>query len=93
MPERRKLVPAYMLATNLKPPEGKRARGISGAATGIDPASSLASSREHLINCVTLNYLTTNPETLVGTKKSGKGRRKVGRKKRRMRAKIRHRKK
>ena len=29
----------------------------------------------------------------VGTKKSGKGRRKVGRKKRRMRSKIRHRKK
>jgi|GEM_PF-5528689 len=29
----------------------------------------------------------------LGTKKSGKGRRKVGRKKRRMRAKIRHRKK
>jgi len=32
-------------------------------------------------------------EHLVGTKKSGKGRRKIGRKKRRMRAKIRHRKK
>lgn len=31
-------------------------------------------------------------ETRVGTKKSGKGRRKVGRKKRRMRARIRHRK-
>ncbi len=30
---------------------------------------------------------------LVGTKKTGKGRRKIGRKKRRMRAKIRHRKK
>jgi hypothetical protein len=29
----------------------------------------------------------------LGTKKSGKGRRKLGRKKRRMRAKIRHRKK
>ena len=29
----------------------------------------------------------------VGTKKTGKGRRKLGRKKRRMRAKIRHRKK
>ena len=29
----------------------------------------------------------------VGTKKTGKGRRKIGRKKRRMRAKIRHRKK
>jgi len=29
----------------------------------------------------------------LGTKKSGKGRRKIGRKKRRMRAKIRHRKK
>lgn len=28
----------------------------------------------------------------MGTKKSGKGRRKIGRKKRRMRAKIRHRK-
>ena len=33
------------------------------------------------------------PEKRVGTKKTGKGRRKVGRKKRRMRAKIRHRKK
>ncbi len=30
---------------------------------------------------------------LVGNKKTGKGRRKIGRKKRRMRAKIRHRKK
>tara|TARA_B100000676_G_scaffold312969_1_gene390263 strand:- start:2024 stop:2209 length:186 start_codon:yes stop_codon:yes gene_type:complete len=29
----------------------------------------------------------------VGTKRTGKGRRKIGRKKRRMRAKIRHRKK
>tara|TARA_B100000029_G_scaffold378660_1_gene373453 strand:- start:1390 stop:1569 length:180 start_codon:yes stop_codon:yes gene_type:complete len=29
----------------------------------------------------------------MGTKKSGKGRRKIGRKKRRMRSKIRHRKK
>jgi len=29
---------------------------------------------------------------LVGTKKTGKGRRKIGRKKRRMRSKIRHRK-
>jgi len=34
-----------------------------------------------------------NPtESQVGTKKTGKGRRKIGRKKRRMRAKIRHRK-
>ena len=32
-------------------------------------------------------------EIALGTKKSGKGRRKQGRKKRRMRAKIRHRKK
>jgi len=31
-------------------------------------------------------------EDCVGTKKSGKGRRKIGRKKRRMRSKIRHRK-
>ena len=31
-------------------------------------------------------------ECRVGTKKTGKGRRKLGRKKRRMRAKIRHRK-
>ena len=31
-------------------------------------------------------------EDCVGTKKTGKGRRKVGRKKRRMRSKIRHRK-
>ncbi|NIP85571.1 MAG: hypothetical protein GTO03_08400 [Planctomycetales bacterium] len=35
----------------------------------------------------------TDREHSVGTKKTGKGRRKVGRKKRRMRAKIRHRKK
>jgi hypothetical protein len=34
-----------------------------------------------------------NQETALGVKKSGKGRRKLGRKKRRMRAKIRHRKK
>jgi hypothetical protein len=34
-----------------------------------------------------------NLEIVLGTKRSGKGRRKQGRKKRRMRAKIRHRKK
>jgi hypothetical protein len=34
-----------------------------------------------------------NQEKALGVKKSGKGRRKLGRKKRRMRAKIRHRKK
>ena len=34
-----------------------------------------------------------NTEIALGTKRSGKGRRKLGRKKRRMRAKIRHRKK
>jgi hypothetical protein len=34
----------------------------------------------------------SNQETHLGVKKSGKGRRKLGRKKRRMRAKIRHRK-
>jgi hypothetical protein len=34
-----------------------------------------------------------NQEFALGTKKSGKGRRKLGRKKRRMRSKIRHRKK
>gem|GEM_PF-6135032 len=35
---------------------------------------------------------TFEVENCVGTKKTGKGRRKIGRKKRRMRAKIRHRK-
>ena len=44
---------------------------------------------------VSLN-MRTSPQTpgdcYVGTKKSGKGRRKIGRKKRRMRSKIRHRK-
>lgn len=40
-----------------------------------------------LVNCW---YYRREPE--VGTKRTGKGRRKVGRKKRRMRAKIRHRK-
>jgi hypothetical protein len=39
-----------------------------------------------LVNC----WYYREPE--VGTKRTGKGRRKVGRKKRRMRAKIRHRK-
>jgi hypothetical protein len=34
----------------------------------------------------------TATETIVGVKKTGKGRRKMGRKKRRMRARIRHRK-
>jgi hypothetical protein len=34
----------------------------------------------------------TRQETIVGVKKTGKGRRKLGRKKRRMRARIRHRK-
>ena len=36
---------------------------------------------------------TISSEIILGTKKTGKGRRKLGRKKRRMRAKIRHRKK
>jgi len=36
--------------------------------------------------------LSTAQEESMGVKKSGKGRRKLGRKKRRMRAKIRHRK-
>jgi hypothetical protein len=35
---------------------------------------------------------TDRQEDCVGTKKTGKGRRKIGRKKRRMRSKIRHRK-
>ncbi len=40
-----------------------------------------------------LEYVLINhTETTVGTKKTGKGRRKIGRKKRRMRAKIRHKK-
>ena len=39
------------------------------------------------------NHILKIWEYTLGTKKSGKGRRKVGRKKRRMRAKIRHRKK
>jgi len=38
------------------------------------------------------NPLTVVTEYCVGTKKTGKGRRKIGRKKRRMRSKIRHRK-
>ena len=38
------------------------------------------------------NLLYTDGVEPVGTKKTGKGRRKIGRKKRRMRAKIRHRK-
>jgi hypothetical protein len=37
-------------------------------------------------------FTATNRESFVGVKKTGKGRRKIGRKKRRMRAKIRHRK-
>ena len=37
--------------------------------------------------------ITIDRSQELGTKKTGKGRRKVGRKKRRMRAKIRHRKK
>jgi hypothetical protein len=36
--------------------------------------------------------LHSSQEHVVGVKKTGKGRRKLGRKKRRMRAKIRHRK-
>ena len=38
------------------------------------------------------SLLNSGDNWLMGTKKTGKGRRKVGRKKRRMRAKIRHRK-
>jgi hypothetical protein len=37
-------------------------------------------------------FLGSFQEHRVGTKKTGKGRRKLGRKKRRMRSKIRHRK-
>jgi hypothetical protein len=40
-----------------------------------------------------LSSLLPSGSLPVGTKKTGKGRRKLGRKKRRMRAKIRHRKK
>jgi hypothetical protein len=40
----------------------------------------------HLLSC----YLSQ--EAIVGVKKTGKGRRKIGRKKRRMRARIRHKK-
>lgn len=43
-------------------------------------------------HCQTIQLLKSRREPEVGTKKTGKGRRKVGRKKRRMRAKIRHRK-
>src|SRR5689334_21640711 len=37
-------------------------------------------------------FVRSTLESCVGTKKTGKGRRKLGRKKRRMRSKIRHRK-
>jgi len=42
-----------------------------------------------------LHTFSSNPTkgAVVGVKKTGRGRRKLGRKKRRMRAKIRHRKK
>gem|GEM_PF-567505 len=38
-------------------------------------------------------FFSTAKGAFVGVKKTGKGRRKIGRKKRRMRARIRHRKK
>jgi hypothetical protein len=44
------------------------------------------------IRCIEVTIIRTL-ESALGTKRSGKGRRKQGRKKRRMRAKIRHRKK
>jgi hypothetical protein len=42
---------------------------------------------------VSLQSADVVSEFVLGTKRTGKGRRKIGRKKRRMRAKIRHRKK
>jgi hypothetical protein len=42
---------------------------------------------------VGFSVIFQNTEIALGTRKSGKGRRKQGRKKRRMRSKIRHRKK
>jgi len=42
--------------------------------------------------CKSDQIQNVSQEFLLGTKKSGKGRRKLGRKKRRMRSKIRHRK-
>lgn len=57
-------------------------------STQIDfPAWGFSISTDSVISCGNAT------ERFVGTKKSGKGRRKIGRKKRRMRAKIRHRKK
>jgi hypothetical protein len=40
-----------------------------------------------------LDYLITPRVVVVGVKRTGRGRRKLGQKKRRMRARIRHRKK
>ncbi|MBW3598767.1 MAG: hypothetical protein KY475_16015, partial [Planctomycetes bacterium] len=57
-----------------------------GAAQHVLPSGLAASA------AVDLGSVFWMREDLVGTKKTGKGRRKVGRKKRRMRAKIRHRK-
>jgi len=52
---------------------------------------SVLPTRADLLGC-TFAISFTCQESRVGTKKTGKGRRKIGRKKRRMRSKIRHRK-
>jgi hypothetical protein len=61
----------------------------------IESAATLgAEPRERALNAVIElgTFISYSMEFLVGVKKTGKGRRKLGRKKRRMRSKIRHRK-
>ncbi len=59
---------------------------------GYLPPNAKKSTIHHL-DAIQMTLFGNLLETQLGTKKTGKGRRKVGRKKRRMRAKIRHRKK
>jgi hypothetical protein len=75
----------------------RRWRGISserpgnfGRCRGLTIQIRMRDSPDGRVNSHTI---TNHLGVPVGTKKSGKGRRKLGRKKRRMRAKIRHRKK
>jgi hypothetical protein len=66
--------------------------GVNGFCYTVE----LRGMRKLRLPSLLLATLTDSPqnvsENCVGTKKTGKGRRKLGRKKRRMRAKIRHRK-
>jgi hypothetical protein len=63
-------------------------------ASALATGSALKAGVAHLTTCPGIRAAVSGqpPEITMGVKKTGKGRRKLGQKKRRMRARIRHRK-